>query len=492
MLHLGLFIVSLLSAAEPAERMTIAVAPFTTTATSEYEWIGPAVAQALSTRVLGHPKLNGTTLRQVEAALRDDNIEPASVSDPENAIRLGHQLGADLVVVGTYSAQWPDIQFLVKVIDLASGKAKVTQTVGGDLETLVDIEAQLAKILADAIAPQKLDVRPGAFGTKVLWAWREDALAHQTLAWQSLAPASADPSAPAGLPLTAVQQARSHAQHAVALDPGYGDAWAVLAFANALLDDRAQCVAAFAKAKAASKDFNPFAVLAGAFADVHQGRAEDALAKYADALTRYPGFLHARGYLGELYNKLGRHKEALAVFEAYLQLAPKQPWTLAQRGYTKSKLGDHIGAIADTIKAVDMLPRSPSLLVQLASRYIDANKLIGAEDTLMHALEMHPKEARIYTRLGYVYLLQGKDDLAIAISEKALLQAEFATRMRDRAYAHLNLARAYGHGGQIDKAMESLTLAHSEDATVPFSEIADDPKLEQLRADPRYKKLGMP
>ncbi|MEK7383465.1 MAG: tetratricopeptide repeat protein, partial [Elusimicrobiota bacterium] len=220
-----------------------------------------------------------------------------------------------------------------------------------------------------------------------------------------------------------------------------------------------------------------------------QGRYDEAVALLRSATEARPGFLHARGSLGELYNHLGRYKEGLATFQDYVATAPAQPWALAMQGYSKGKLGDHLGAIADSIKAVDMLPSSPSLLVELASRYIDAGKLIGAEDALMHALELHPKEARVYVRLGYVYLLEHKEDLAITLSEKGLVEAEFGNRRRERAYAHLNLARAYGRRGDLDKAFAHARQA-LDDGPVPLSQLTEDPGLAAMRADPRFRALA--
>ncbi|MCK5690776.1 hypothetical protein KAI87_15960, partial [Myxococcota bacterium] len=136
----------------------------------------------------------------------------------------------------------------------------------------------------------------------------------------------------------------------------------------------------------------------------------------------------------------------------------------------------------------DILPESPTLLLELAGRYIDANKLIGAEDALSHALKKFPKEPRVYTRLGYVYLLQGKDDLVIPISHKALLLTEFGDHRRDRAYAHLNLAKAYGHKGENAKALDHLRQAKAHGIT-SFKSLETDDKLKTLRALPAYKTL---
>jgi len=220
---------------------------------------------------------------------------------------------------------------------------------------------------------------------------------------------------------------------------------------------------------------------------MREGRYDDAAAILKSAISRHPGFLHARGYLGELYNHLGRRREARKAFQDYATVASKQPWVLAQLGYTKSKLGDHIGAIADTLAAVKLLPNSPSLLIELASRYIDARKLTGAQDALEHARQLFPSEARIYVRLGYVYLLQGRDDLVVPTSEKGLSLAQFQDRKRDRAYAHLNIAHALGRQGKLDDAFKHLLKAKQEGIR-SFAELDHDPRLRPLREDPRFSK----
>jgi tetratricopeptide (TPR) repeat protein len=475
-------------------RPTVAIAPLSSTSSPEYQWIGAALAGALSLRVHDEAELNGMTLRQVNSAMRHDNIAPSSLSQDDIAARLGKQLGVDLIVVGTFAATWPDIEIMVDVVDPWSGKAISNHIISGDLDQLIELEARLARALARDFgltgkAGGSFGSVPGMFGTKNLRAWRATTLALEIINWQSLSPRSAGPAVPLRLPPAALKTANDHLMAATKHDANYGEAWATLGVVLALQGDTEAAWRSFGKATALGQGHNPTAVLGAGFVRMREGRHDDAADIYLKALKHNPGFLHALGYLAELYNHLGNHREAKAAFETYHETAPKSPWVLAQLGYTKSKLKDYVGAIADTIAAVDMLPESPSLLIQLASRYIDANKLAGAEDALRHALELFPNEPRVYVRLGYVYLRQDKLELSIPISEKGLALAEFDNRRRDRGYAHLNLARAYGRQGDLDTAFDHLAKAR-EQGIGSFSEVKNDPQLHELRADSRYKMGG--
>ncbi len=477
------------AAPRAAGRTTIAVAPFTSGSSDEYQWIGLALARALVARVAHQPELNAVTLRQLNAAVRQDSLAAEDLGKEAVAVKLGRLLGAGLLVTGSFEARWPDIRVQMKVLEPASGKVKNTYMLDGGLDELAQLEARLARYLALELGAKDPVITAGAFGTQSLRAWRDTTLALATLEWQSLGPQAADPRAELSLPQEAIQKARTQLEEAIHYDSDYGEAWAALGIAQALLGDTKAAWKSFGKATALGAGHNPTAVVGAAFVRMREGRFLDAADILHAAINHRPGFLLARGYLGELYNHIGRHKDALQAFQEYAEAAPQQPWVLAERGYTKSKLGDYKGAIEDTVAAVDSAPDSPSLLIQLASRYIDAGKLIGAEDALLQTVKLHPDETRAYVRLGYVYLLQKKDDLAIPISEKALVQAKLKSADRDTAYAHLNLARAYGRKGDLTRAFEHLGAAKAAGLR-SLAEIENDPELALMRKDPRYRKLA--
>jgi tetratricopeptide (TPR) repeat protein len=480
--------VALLSASPAlASRTTVAVAPLVTASSIEYQWIGKALASALTTRVALQPELNCITLRQLQAAMRSDNLDPTHLSDPTVAQKLGKLVGADVIVVGSYAAAWPDLQISLKAYDPWAGKEIAEYDFGSDFN-LIQTEARAAILLAKALGADKPNVTPGAFGTESIRAWRATTLALDILDEQSLGPQAAYSDAQLSLPKAALEKAKAEALEGTKLDPEFGEAWATLGVAQALLGETEDAWRWFGKATALGYGHHPTAIVGAAFVRMREGKYDEAAKILTAAISRRPGFLLARGYLAELYTELGRYKEALAVYNDYAAVAPRQPWVLVQRGYIKSKLGDKVGAIADSIAAVDLVPDSPSLLIQLASRYIDASKLIGAEDALRHAIELFPEETRAYVRLGYVYLLENKDNLAIPVSEKALVAAKLRSTGNDKAYAHLNLARAYGHQGDFDKAFEHLQAA-KENGLGSLAEVEKDPKLGRLRKDPRYRKL---
>jgi tetratricopeptide (TPR) repeat protein len=483
---LALFVV--LAAGTAQARTTVGVATLSTASSDEYQWVGAALAAALNMRIAMQPDLNALAARQVNASVRQDGFEGQNFADPAVASRLGKLLGADVLFIGSYEARWPEITITLGALDVKTGNVTSSSTVEGDLGALVELEARLAAAMAQALGAKEPNVTMGAFGTISIRAWRLVTLAQATLDWQSLGPQAADKNTALALPKNAVESAKAQLLEAVKLDADYGEAWATLGIAQALAGDIKDAWKSFGKATALGSGHHPTAVVGASFVRMREGRHDDAAGILRSAIGRYPGFLHARGYLGELYNHIGRHKEALATFNEFAEIAPTQPWVLAQRGYTKSRLGDHNAAIADTVAAVDLVPTSPTLLIQLASRYIDAKKLIGAEDALLQAMKVNPEEARIYVRLGYVYLLQEKDELAIPVSEKALVQAKLGSTNRDRAYAHLNLARAYGRRGDLNLAFEHLTKAKAE-GLPSFAELESDPKLGAMRKDPRYKKL---
>src|SRR5262249_26349137 len=144
-------------------------------------------------------------------------------------------------------------------------------------------------------------------------------------------------------------------------------------------------------------------------------------------------------------------------------------------------------AIAATQKAVALFPESPDLLTELASRYIDAENYADAATTLERAHKLQPEDGRIFVRLGYVYLLQGKDAQAVKMTEKGLTFLDANRERRELLYAHLNLARAWGRMGEYDVALEQLTES-KKFGLKDCSELEADPKLAKFRADARYQK----
>ncbi|MEK7704476.1 MAG: tetratricopeptide repeat protein [Myxococcota bacterium] len=476
----GLLLGSFAPVVQAAELTTIAATPLVTTDGAQ-AWIGVALADALNDRLAQRNDLGSYTSRQVSAALHQASILTAQLSKTQVARELGRHLGARYVVVGSYRVT-KDLVGEAMVVDVTTGKSVAKVALKGSLDALSAIETALVTQVAGVVGGElgtgsKLSVPRVSVQatTEALMVLRE----------HSLAPRAADPVVPMGLTPVQLEELTTQLRAVTAAAPTYQDAWAGLGLVLSLRGDATGASASLEKAASAAGGESPETTLVKAFVRMREGRLDVAEKILRDAATAHPGFLHARGSLAQLLIHLGRMREARAAYQSYFEAAPRQPWVLAQVGYCDSKLGKTKEAVAQTQQALLLLPGSTYLLTELAGRQIDAEDLVGAQATLQQVIAQVPKDVLAHVRLGYVQLLRGENAASIRTSEQALKLAERARDHRERAYAHVNLARAYGRGGKLDEAIAHLQQAKGE-ADISFDEVSVDPALEPLRADPRY------
>ncbi len=462
-------------------RPTVGVAPFAA-ATAADAWIAEGLSHGLSGRLYDLPDTNVLTVRQAAAALRALGAEPAALANSATATKLMRELGATRLVTGKLKAKGDKLTLDLQVWE--GGTARLKRTVIGSRAALASLERLAAEPLAAALAAPDTAafVAAGTTANDVAWAKLFEATA--LLGKQSLSPRAADPSVPPVLSEAELGRVKQLFGEAQAADPQLVVASAGLAVVLSL---GGEVEAADAAAAAAKGGRGPLPTLAASFVALRKGDPDRAIAVLREAVAQQPGFLHARGTLGQLYNHYGRFREARATFTAYAEIAPELPWPRAQLGYTLAKQHKFDDAVAATQKALELAPDSPELMAELASRYIDAERLDEAKSTLERALKLAPGDARLLVRLGYVHLLRGEDTLAIQHTEKALKLLDPARQRKETAYARLNLSRAWGHLGQFDVSLEQLEAARK--AGLPdCREIEADPKLARLRADARYQK----
>jgi tetratricopeptide (TPR) repeat protein len=140
-----------------------------------------------------------------------------------------------------------------------------------------------------------------------------------------------------------------------------------------------------------------------------------------------------------------------------------------------------------------------------------------AEAAYRKVLEMSPDYPGAHSSLGTVYLVQSKNDDALAEMlkeqepiwrDQGLALAYYAVRDKEKADAALNdvlqkhqqddpfqLAEIYAYRGEVDKAFEFLERAYKA-RDVGLSNMKGDPLLRNLEKDPRYasflKKMKLP
>jgi tetratricopeptide (TPR) repeat protein len=456
--------------------VSLAVAPFA--AAGDAAWVGIALADGIGRRAFLRDDIGSYTGRQVAAAMREARVTAAEMAaNSEAALELGRHLGATVVVAGEVQPDGGYLQIRARADLVATGRVCAEESVRGSVARVGELEAKLAGLVARCVGGNLTGPPPPQAGLA------EATRAITILRAQSLSPRAADPLAPMRIDAADLAQARNLATQAVAAAPQFGDGLAALALAEAMAGNVEGAWQRLEKAGDA-----PLPILARTFVRMRQGRFDAAEAILRAAMNEHPGFLHGQGSLAELMLHFGRLREARAEFRNYLEKAPGQPWVLTRIAYCSSRLGKHAEALAHARRAVELAPASAFLRTELASRQIDAEEYAAARETLSAALAMAPDDARAHVRMGYVQLVLGDDAGATHSSRRALELATGPRHSRDRAYAHLNLARALGHTGKVNDAIDHLESAAKE-ADVSFDEVELDPALAALREHPRY--LGL-
>ncbi|MFH1809043.1 MAG: tetratricopeptide repeat protein [Pseudomonadota bacterium] len=477
---LGLLLCPGLGAAKTAPaRITVAVAPFATASTEEYWWMGFALADVLEERLGQVPTVNTLSIKQWNAVLRERDLPPGPLSSDDEILRSGKLLGARYVVTGSYQAKWPDMRVLMRVLDTQNGQVVLSTEARDRVERVLAIEGQLAIELCKLLG---IKLPPAPVRPKNVYALRAAMVCKETAVMQSLGP-RAEPSLPAGT----VWQAKRLCDEALATSAEDPIALGALGVLQAVVGEKNAAELSLKRAVGYARRPG-FADLGLFWVRYQRGKKDEAVAGLQAAVAKRPGYLHARGVLGQALSELGRHDEARKVWEEYLALSPAQPWALAQLGYTLARLGDIDGAIARSNQAIALVPDDAALYIERASREIDGKRWEQAEASLRKALELDPKLAVTYLRLGFVYLETKQEALAGAMFKKALAEADLESEQRVRGIACFDLAKVEARAKKVDAALTYLDQAINEGFT-KLKLLDSDDDLAALRSTPRYKAL---
>ena len=245
---------------------------------------------------------------------------------------------------------------------------------------------------------------------------------------------------------------------ATALDPGFAKAWAGLAAAHAAL--AVYYDGGEAALEAADEASGKAVELAPELAETHAARAiyfsarerfDEAARAFERAIALNPGLFEAWYQYARTAVHQGRYRRALELFERAAEVNPDD--------YQSPLIAAPIyRSLGNEDKAMEAERRG----VALAERH----------------LEDYPDNARAYFLATSALWSLGRKEDAYAWSERAI-----AIDPVDRATRY-NIACFYAQVGEIDKAFEYL-----ENAITSRTWAENDPDLEPLRADPRFKAL---
>ena len=425
---------------------------------------GVAVAESIADVVVQANQDNFLTLKQLDAVLRRRDLRLDDPAVAAQAQELARALGATDVIAGEVSKGGID----GRRITVADGKVIASAHAEGPLPTA-----------AQAVAKELLKTDLPPLMTRDAKALELAARCEANLARQALGAHSK-----ITLPADRLAEAEKACKAALQLDPKLALARAGLAVTLAA---RGKFAESRKEAQRASKDrFVPLAVLVDAFAARRMRDFDKWRAILLRAVEERPGFLHALGYLAEDRMETGEDKEALALFDRYLQRSPTHTWAMGKKARELARLGQTEEAIELSEKALSMNPGDPELLIETASRYIDAGRDPRAEPLLQQAMNSKPPRPLAALRLGYLYFRTHKLPQAKDALESCLKMATREDESRTRGIAHADLARVAAKQNRYLDAVAELDGARKEGNNhLP----CDEPELARWKDRPELKRV---
>ena len=273
-------------------------------------------------------------------------------------------------------------------------------------------------------------------------------------------------------------------KEAVALDPNFAEAWAMLGQAYTWRStalkvadgtERQGAIDAINRALAIDPNLSE-AHSAKCFAEIHfefdRGAAETACRR---ALDLDPNSGDAHRYLASVLTTLGRHDEAISEMQTAIDLEP-----------TSANYQRIFGNLLYYARRFD----------EAAARYKDCIGLNPSNannyEFLVKTLEVQGKDPEAFEYLIKLVTVEGKDGATIEALRTAYAEAGYRgvllERIRTSDHRAFWVAGMYAQLGDKDKAFELLEKAYEQHAWQMIF-LETDPQFDSLRDDPRFHDL---
>jgi serine/threonine-protein kinase len=221
------------------------------------------------------------------------------------------------------------------------------------------------------------------------------------------------------------------------------------------------------------------------YVDMHHGDKEKARSRVAELLQEQPDSPEVLFVAGMLHRLDGLYDKALATYDRLLAVNPKDVVIVA---FNRARVFTHQGRFEEAVAEIDRgraaEPEHPLLKTFLAVALFNQGMVDDAQALLEDVLRQNPHFDGVLPLLGWCLSSRGQHEQARALVTDRV--REIATADHDIA---LWLAEFYAMEGMVEDALEWIRLAvRIGNENYPL--IARTPKLDALRADPRFVELA--
>ena len=472
------------------ERKQLAVLPFSNlTGDENARLMGVAFVETVSVRLSGLPGLQVVTPSAVVAAV-DRNHE---------VLRTGRELGANLIVLGTFQREADRVRITYRVVNVSNGAQIAANTVDGSASDLFSLQDNLADVVARDLhfpsARRRSTVSPGLDGNQqaqylqavgLLQRYdRHDAVERAVEILRGLAgerPNSAPVQAAFGRASLAMfgftkdrtwaDRAMASADAARSLDPSLPEVDVTVGETLLTTGKAKEAAVAFRHALAANPD--DFEALLG-LGRASEGAGDDgaAMAAFRRAIALQPSSFAAYNQLGGFFADRGRWIEAAQMFRKAASLAPDSYRAFSNLGGVSTMSCDFSAALEAYRKALALRPDNPIAASNLGVTHLWTGRYPEAVTYLELASRYAPKNYQIQANLGDAYRSVRKPAKATAAYERSIALAREELRLNPReAIAHSYLATGLAK------------TSHPAEAAVEVNQALDlDPKEPSILLD---------
>jgi tetratricopeptide (TPR) repeat protein len=260
-------------------------------------------------------------------------------------------------------------------------------------------------------------------------------------------------------------------QQALALDPANADSLHLVGIVH--LEGKQFDHAAEWAARAFQRQPKPAYLATLGFAFSYLGRHNDALKVFDAAVRSAPGDPQLWWQRGSVLMTAGRLPEALASFDETLKLDPRHADAAYKSGHILHGLGRLEEALAHLDRSAQLQPQHATTRHMRALVLKELNRLDEALAESLRAVELDPANPDTIGNLGAVLDVQGRTEEALSAYERALQIRPDHVRMI------VNRASVLAELGRRDEAMAACRRALAIDPN--FAEAAWNLSLMQLQ-----------
>ena len=211
-------------------------------------------------------------------------------------------------------------------------------------------------------------------------------------------------------------------------------------------------------------------------------RVSDAETEFRQAIEDDPAIMAAYVRLARLYGASGRSNEALDVLRACEGIDPLLPMLPATETLVRLWQRDYQGAIDAGVRGIELHP----YLQVLRANYAQALEFTGRLD---EALTQYRTASAMSPDLTWMRAHEGTCLAKLGRRDEALAILDTIEHVRRSEYIDPYYLTVFRDAlGQRDAAFDELAHTYDNNSVWLFS-IDVDPKMDPLRADPRFERL---